>query len=93
MSDLRSLTMEEVCELLATPANTLILFHRNPDADAVGSAFALKKILSDLGSRAWCVCGNEVPERRAFLADDEQESVLPASIPQDLIRSIERATV
>ena len=84
MSDLRSLTMEEVCELLATPANTLILFHRNPDADAVGSAFALKKILSDLGSRAWCVCGNEVPERLAFLADDEQESVLPASIPQDL---------
>ena len=84
MIEFRSLTLEEICDLLAVPANTLILFHRNPDADAIGSAFALKKILSDLGSRAWCVCSDEIPERLAFLADDEQESVLPSSIPQDM---------
>ena len=84
MIEFRSLTLEEICDLLAVPANTLILFHRNPDADAIGSAFALKKILSDLGSRAWCVCSDETPERLAFLADDEQESVLPSSIPQDM---------
>ena len=62
MIEFRSLTLEEICDLLAVPANTLILFHRNPDADAIGSAFALKKILSDLGSRAWCVCSDEIPE-------------------------------
>ena len=88
MSEFRSLSMEEVCDLLATPANTLVLFHRNPDADAVGSAFALKKILTDLGSCAWCVCSDELPERLRFLADDEQESVLPASIPVQM--SVER---
>jgi phosphoesterase RecJ-like protein len=84
MTELRSLSIEEVCDLLASPANTLVLFHRNPDADAVGSAFALKKILSDLGSRAWCVCADEIPDRLLFLADDEQGSVLPSSIPEDL---------
>lgn len=88
MTEFCSLSMEEICDLLSTPANTLILFHRNPDADAVGSAYALKKILSDLGSRAWCVCSDELPARLAFLADDEQDSVLPSSIPQDL--SVER---
>ena len=87
-TDFRSLSIEEICEQLAIPANTLILFHRNPDADAIGSAFALKKILSDLGSRAWCVCSDELPERLRFLADDEQDSVLPDSIPQEL--SVER---
>lgn len=84
MNDYRSLTIEEICELLATPADTLVLFHRNPDADAVGSAFALKKILSDLGSRAYCVCSDEIPTRLRFLADQEQDSVLSTSIPQDM---------
>ena len=84
MTEFREFSMEELCEILSTPADTLILFHRNPDADAVGSAFALKKILCDLGSRAWCVCSDELPDRLAFLADDEQSSVLPVSIPQNL---------
>ena len=84
MSDFQALTFEEVATFLASPADTLILFHRNPDADAIGSAFALKKILSDLGSRAWCVCCNEIPDRLRFLADSEQDSVLPQSVPQEL---------
>ena len=83
MTDFRSFSLEEVCEWLSAPADTLVLFHRNPDADAVGSAFALKKVLSDLGSRVWCVCSDEIPARLTFLADHEQESVLPDSIPQD----------
>ncbi len=81
---MNELTFEEIIERLSAPADTLILFHRNPDADAVGSAFALKKILSDLGSRAWCVCSCEIPARLQFLTDGEQESVLPASVPAEL---------
>ena len=84
MTDFRPLSFDEVLDRLCTVADTLILFHRNPDADAVGSAFALKRILADLGSRAWCVCSDELPARLAFLTDGEQESVLPASIPDDL---------
>ena len=84
MSDFSPLSFEEVLEKLEAPADTLILFHRGPDADAVGSAFAMKKILSDLGSRAWCVCCNEIPDRLRFLADSEQDSVLPQSVPQEL---------
>lgn len=77
----RSLSFEEVCATLLAPKPTLILFHRNPDGDAVGSAFALKRILSSLGSPAWCVAPDEVPSRLRFLADSEQKSVLPTSIP------------
>ena len=84
MTELTPISFEQLCERLAEPQDTLILFHRNPDADAVGSAFALKYVLESLGSRAWCVCANEIPARLAFLTDGEQESVLPEAIPDEL---------
>lgn len=83
MAEFVSLSFEEIFPRLSTPADTLILFHRNPDADAVGSAFALKKVLADLGSRAFCVCESEIPARLAFLTDGSQESVLPEAVPAD----------
>lgn len=83
MREFRTLEFEELVSYLEQPADTLILFHRNPDADAVGSAFALKKVLSDLGSRAWCVSCDDVPLRLRFLMHGEQESTLVDSIPAD----------
>ena len=77
------MTMEEICPLLAEAADTLVLFHRNPDADAVGSAYATKKVLEALGSRAHCVCAGEIPDRLRFLMHGEQTSVLPEHIPAD----------
>jgi len=83
MRELEMLSFEDVVERLTNPADTVILFHRNPDADAVGSAFALREILEGLGSRAWCVCESELPERLQFLTGGVQDSVLPASVPAD----------
>lgn len=85
MNEYREFSFEEVCAALEQPADTLILFHRGPDADAVGSAFALRQALNDLGSEAYCVCADEVPERLRFLSDPWQESVLPSSVPEDFI--------
>ncbi len=84
MTEFRPISFEELTDSLFSVADTLVLFHRNPDADAVGSAFALKHILSELGSRAWCVCADELPDRLRFLTDGEQQSVLPSSIPEEL---------
>lgn len=83
MRKFRTLEFEDLITELEQPDDTLILFHRNPDADAVGSAFALKKVLADLGSRAWCVSCDEVPLRLRFLMDGEQESTLVGTIPAD----------
>ena len=78
LTDLESLSAE-----LLTPANTLILFHRNPDADAIGSAFALRRVMEELGSRSYCVCCDEVPAHLRFLLADVQSSVLTDSVPAD----------
>lgn len=83
MNTFKKLKLNEVCDELARPRNTLILFHTRPDGDAVGSAFALKLLLEAAGSRAWCVCTNEVPQRLNFLSEGIQESALVESIPKD----------
>lgn len=83
MSEHIEIPFEDIVTHLEEPADTLVLFHRGPDADAVGSAFALKRVLEELGSRAFCVCANEVPARLRFLMNGEQESVLPEAIPAD----------
>lgn len=83
IAELAELSFEEVIERISSPADTVILFHRSPDADAVGSAFALRELLEGLGSRAWCLCESELPERLQFLTGGVQNSVLPDSLPDD----------
>ncbi len=82
MSEL--LSFPDLFSHLRAPLDTLILFHRSPDADAVGSAFALRGVMEALGSRAWCVCSEELPAYLRFLMHGEQESVLPESVPSDM---------
>lgn len=83
MSEWQTLSFEDILPLIEEPKDTLILFHRNPDADAAGSAFCLREVLGSLGSRAWCVCESELPTRLRFLSDGAQSSVIPASVPAD----------
>lgn len=81
MADFRALTAAEVIECLRQPAPTLILLHKRPDADAVGSALALRLWLEAMGSNAYCICADELPEHLAFLSAGLQESLLQDSVP------------
>ncbi len=72
----KPLSLDELCEKLLENKKTLIVYHIRPDADAVGSAFALRALLHELGIPAYCVCSDEMPERLRFLADGVQGSVL-----------------
>lgn len=76
MGDFKKLTLKELCDVLCKNERTLIVYHVRPDADAIGSAFALKKILSLMGISAFCACSDEVPSRLSFLSEDSQGSVL-----------------
>lgn len=80
--DFCALTRADVAERLLKSHRALILFHVHPDGDAAGSAFALRAFLEDMGKSARCVCADEMPERLLFLSE-EQESVLPDTVPAD----------
>lgn len=78
----QALGLQEALDRLLTPQPTCILFHIHPDADAIGSAFALAAFLKSQGSPSYCLCADEVPARLSFLTDGLQESVSPSSLPQ-----------
>ena len=75
--------LDALIETLENPAETLLIFHRNPDADAVGSAFALQRVLEQLGSPTRCICCDEVPQNLQFLMNGVQESVLSDAVLSD----------
>ena len=77
----RALTERKLLRLLKKPKSTLILFHRKPDADALGSALALAELLTQMGSSVLCTCPSPLPERLAFLLPKEEDSTLSALLP------------
>ncbi len=83
MRDFCRLTVEAAAARIRSDCDTLVLFHRHPDGDAVGSGFALRSLLAALGCRALCVCEDEIPERLRFLVGDTQTSILPENLPAD----------
>ncbi len=50
--------------------DAVIITHRNPDGDCIGSGFALKDILAELGIRSRVVCSDEFPKRFDFLTNE-----------------------
>lgn len=89
INSFKPLSAEELCESIAIKKKTLILFHINPDADAVGSAFALRELLKTMDIPAYCACSEEIPEKLAFITDGTQGSVLlDGSITVDYERII-----
>ncbi len=81
----RHLGVAELAARLQASADTLIIFHRHPDGDAIGSGFALRSILEAMGCRALCVCEDEIPTRLRFLVGDAQASILCENLPVDFI--------
>lgn len=49
--------------------DAVIVTHQNPDGDCIGSGFALKDILAELGIRSRVVCSDDFPKRFDFLTN------------------------
>lgn len=61
--------------------NVLILTHRNPDGDTLGSGFALLRALRSMGKRSRLINADPIPKKYAFLyecieADDFEEDFI-----------------
>ena len=63
----KAFSFEELCEKLCEDRKTLIIYHSRPDADAIGSAFALRELLCMMGIQTICACEDEVPSKLLFL--------------------------
>ncbi|MBT8263064.1 MAG: bifunctional oligoribonuclease/PAP phosphatase NrnA [Bacteroidia bacterium] len=62
-------TTAKVKELLATPKKIVVVGHKNPDGDAVGSCLALAHVLNSLEHEATVVMPNDFPDFLKWLPD------------------------
>lgn len=59
--------VKECSALLKESDNYLILTHRNPDGDTLGSAFALKRALDLLGKKSMVRCSDNIHPKFSYL--------------------------
>ncbi len=83
MSNYQKLTLSETAARIRGGVDTLVIFHRHPDGDAIGSGFALKGLLELMGCTVLCSCDDEIPERLAFLVEGYPNSIKAENIPAD----------
>lgn len=67
---MKTLDTAQTAELLLQKDDFVILTHRNPDGDTLGSAFALLRALRSIGKRAFVSCSDEIPEKFSYLYAD-----------------------
>ncbi|MBO5878939.1 MAG: hypothetical protein J6Q68_00090 [Clostridia bacterium] len=75
MSELKKLSPKECAQRLTSLKKVTVIMHARPDGDTVGSASALLKILKLLGADAQYACADKIPDRLAFLLQDEKETL------------------
>lgn len=62
--------VKECAALLKEFDNYLILSHRNPDGDTLGSAFALKRALAQMGKCSMVRCVDEIHPKFSYLWEE-----------------------
>ena len=72
------ITLEQIPELLAAKNKYVIVCHRKPDGDTLGSAYALARIIELMGKSARIVCADPMPPylQRVFYDRVTNESEL-----------------
>lgn len=82
---IKDISLETIADIISETEKAIILFHERPDGDAIGSAFALKLLIEALGGKAYCLSGDEIPDRLRFLTCGIQESTLEDSLPSGFV--------
>lgn len=83
-------TCYEAFRELMSMDDVLILVHRNPDGDCLGTAFALKRAFENLGRRV-CVAATGTVDRNLLDITDGAEELFPKFLPSAIV-SVDVAT-
>ncbi len=77
----KRIELPEAAEILRGAEDILLLCHRNPDGDTLGTAFGLYHMLRALGKRARVLCSDPMPKLFLYLTEQfPMEEFSPALI-------------
>lgn len=77
-------SVKTVCEVLRQNDKFVVYTHENPDADTVGSCFALVATLRQIGKEAYPVCCDRIPASLTFLTGGERD-FSEADLPEGFV--------
>lgn len=72
MWTMKKIDEQKSAELLKGSDNILILTHRNPDGDTLGSAFALLHALKSLGKNVVVDCSDQIHQKYSYMWQDNE---------------------
>ncbi len=67
MSEIRPISINECAQRLLSLTSPIVLTHRSPDGDTIGTGTALVLALRSLGKNARLLCPDKIPKRLEFL--------------------------
>ncbi len=67
MTEYKRLSKNTLCQRLTKIKKPLILMHKSPDADTVGTACALAHVYELMGKEAYIACHDRIPKRLEFI--------------------------
>ncbi len=70
---MNNITVHGICKHLMRNDNFLVFTHENPDADTIGSCFALVETLRLLGKKAYPACCDRIPASLSFMTGGARE--------------------
>ncbi len=74
---MKMIDVKECASLLKENDNYLILTHRNPDGDTLGSAFALKRALDIMGKKSMVRCVDDIHQKYSYLWENLDNEEIP----------------
>ena len=80
------ISLDRCCEILKSLDNVLILTHKSPDGDTIGSAYGLMGIFKLMGKKAKVICSDEIPKKYGYFTskfnneDFEIENIISTDV-------------
>jgi len=68
-----SLCSSEIFSDLLSRDNVMIITHRSPDGDTLGTAYALKRVFEKSGKKATVACSDRISKKLRFISDGADE--------------------
>ena len=90
-----NLTLAEVSGVLCRARRILIVTHRSPDGDALGSSFALAQMLRRMGKTARVICEDAASKRLRFTLREQEDCCYTEGMEAeyDLLCAVDTASV
>ena len=92
---MNNISINGICKILMRHRRITIYMHENPDADTIGSCFALVYTLRALGKEAYPLSFDKIPSSLVFMTSGEREftvSKLPEGFEPDCRVSVDIAS-